>query len=229
MQRGRIWISAAALFVLLALALGLAGGSGAAGTVPPCDGYGYGYGYNGYGYNGYGYNGYGYNGYGYGEPCPTPTPSPTVSPTPTATPTRTPLPTVSPTPTPTATPTPHPDRRPCRVGLREAPRQTLRTVRRFGLRLRFTTNERCRLHVRVFVDKRTARRLGIVRRPRRDVLVGQTVRTVRPGTTTVVVRLSRRARVALRDARRVKFTVRVATRDVAGNRGSLTRRVVIRR
>jgi len=229
MQRGRRWISAAAFFVLLTIAIGLAGGSGAAGRgVPPCDGYGYGYGYNGYGYNGYGYNGYGY---GYGEPCPTPTPSPTVSPTPTPTPTptRTPLPTVSPSPTPTATPTPHPDRRPCRVGLRAAPRQTLRTVRRFGLRLRFTTNERCRLDVRVYVDKRTARRLGIVRRPHGYVLVGRTVRTVPPGTTTVVVQLSRRARQALRYARRVTFTVRVATRDVAGNRGSLTRRITIRR
>src|SRR3954454_21851405 len=146
MQRGRRWISGLALLVVGALALGLSGGSGAAGQVAPCDGYGYGY------------------GYGYGGPCPS------------ATPTRTPLPTVSPTPspTPTATATPPPiDRKPCRVSVRTQRHQTIRSVRRFGLRLRFTTNERCRLDIRVFIDRRTARRLRIVRHARRPVIVAR--------------------------------------------------------
>jgi hypothetical protein len=233
MQRGRRWISGLALLVLGALALGLTGGPGAAGKVPPCDGYGHGYGY-GYGY-GYG-SGSGY-GYGYNTPCPTPTP--TKTPTPSPTPTRTPLPTVSPTPTPTPTPTltptptatpPPGDHKPCRVRVRAERRQTIRSVRRFGLRLRFTTNERCRLDIRVYIDKRTARRLRIDRHARGPVLVARRTVTLPPGTRTVTLRLTRRARRGFRHARKVHLTVRVTTRDAAGNRGTLRPyRITLRR
>ena len=143
-------------------------------------------------------------------------------------------PTVSPTATPTATatatPSPPVDRRPCRPSVRPTGSLRVSVVRRSGLRLRFRTDELCRVTVRVYVDRRTARRLGIKRRPRGAVLVGQGTRTLPAGTRTVVVRLNARTRRALRGVRRVQFTVRITTRDAAGNRATLTpRKVTLRR
>ncbi len=166
--------------------------------MPPCDGY----------------TGYG----GYTDPCPT------VTPTPTATPTT--QPTVVPTTVPTATPVPPPrDTRPCRVTAR-APRQTLRTVRRSGLRLRLTTDERCRLAVTASVDRTTARRLGL---GRRSVTVAQSTRTLPAGTRTVAVKLTRKAARAAQRARSLRLSISIATRDVAGNTGRLTVRTTLRR
>jgi hypothetical protein len=109
-------------------------------------------------------------------------------------------------------------------------RQTIRSVRRSGLRLRFTTNERCRLAIRVSVDRRTARRLGIDRRARGSVVVARRTVTLPAGTRTVTLRLTRRARIGFAHARRVHLTVRATTRDVAGNRGSLRPyRITLRR
>jgi hypothetical protein len=208
-ERGRRWISGLALLVLGALALGLMHGPGAAGQVPLCDGYGYGY------------------GYGYNAPCPSPTP--TRTPLPTVSPTPSPTATATPTPTPTATPPPV-DRKPCRVRVRAERRQTIRSVRRFGLRLRFTTNERCRLDIRVVIDRRTARRLGIKRHARGPVVVARRTVTLPPGTRTVKLKLTRRARNGFRYARKVRLTVHVKTRDMAGNRGTLRPyRITLRR
>jgi hypothetical protein len=109
-------------------------------------------------------------------------------------------------------------------------RQTIRSVRRFGLRLRFTTNERCRLDIRVFIDRRTARRLRIDRHARGPVVVGRRTVTLPAGTRTVTVKLTRRARMGFAHARKVRLTVRVATRDAAGNRGTLRPyRITLRR
>jgi hypothetical protein len=99
--------------------------------------------------------------------------------------------------------------------------QTIRSVRRFGLRLRFTTNERCRLNIRVFIDRRTARRLGIDRHARGPVVVARKTVTLPPGRRTVTLRLTRRARSGFKYAHVVRLTVRGTTRDVAGNRGTL--------
>jgi hypothetical protein len=108
--------------------------------------------------------------------------------------------------------------------------QTIRSVRRFGLRLRFTTNERCRLDIRVFSDRRTARRLGIDRHARGPVVVARRRVTLPAGKHTVTLRLTRRARVGFRHARKVRLTVRVTTRDMAGNRGTVRPyRITLRR
>jgi len=203
-RRVRYGVTGFGLLVATGLAGGLAFGSGPSSQIPPC------------GYEGYnGYNGY----HGYNGPCPTPTP------------TSTPQPTVSPTPTATATATPSPpvDRRPCRPAVRPVARQRVSTVRRSGLRLRFQTRELCRVTVRVYVDRRTARRLGIKRRPRGPVLVGSGTRTLPAGTRTLAVRLNAKTRRALRGVRRVSFSVRINTRDAAGNRATLApRRVTVR-
>jgi hypothetical protein len=124
--------------------------------------------------------------------------------------------TVTPTPTP-----PPVDRKPCRVSVRAERGQTIGSVRRSGLRLRFTTNERCRLDIRVLVDPRTARRLGIDRHASGPVVVARKTVVLTPGTHTVTLRLTRRARRGFKYAHVVRLTVRGSTRDVAGNRGTL--------
>jgi hypothetical protein len=128
-----------------------------------------------------------------------------------------------PTPTATAPPTgtPAPDTRPCALTTRRVAGQRIRTLRTRGLRLSVTTDEACILTARVLVDRATARRLGVNRRARGSVSVGSLVRTVRPGTTTISIRLTSRARRAFARARRVSLSVRAATVDVAGNERAL--------
>jgi hypothetical protein len=137
-----------------------------------------------------------------------------------------------PTPAPTAPPAaaPAPDTRPCTLTTRTLSGQRIRTVRSRGLRLRVTTDEACILTARVLVTRSTARRLRINRRARGNVSVGRLVRTVQPGTTTIAIRLTSRARSRLARARSVSLTLRAVTVDAAGNERSLgSRKVSIRR
>ncbi len=164
----------------------------------------------------------------------TPTATPTVTATPTATPTVTPTPiaTVTSTPTvaatatavPTTAPTPgpgpdagsapRPDRSP--PALTAVPRRDARArVLARGFRVAARCSEACTLTVVASVDATSARRLGLGRK--RDL--GRAERRLRAGAnTTVTVRLSSRARSALRTGRSVRAKLLITAADAAGNR-----------
>jgi hypothetical protein len=110
------------------------------------------------------------------------------------------------------------------VRMRTASRQSLRSLRRRGLRLVITASEACRVSVVVDVSRTTARRLRLTSRR-----LGATARAVPAGQTTVTVRLRPKARKALRRAARLRLRVTVAATDEAGNTRTRTRQVTVRR
>jgi hypothetical protein len=116
--------------------------------------------------------------------------------------------------------------------LRVAPaaRQALASVLGGGVRLVVQVDEPATLTVRATVDARSARRLGLARRAKKPVLVGRATRSVAAGRTVVRVKLSRKARRALRKQRRRATTLRLTATvtDGAGNRRALPARVLVR-
>ena len=116
--------------------------------------------------------------------------------------------------------------------LRVAPpvRQELRTVLDSGVRMVVQLDEPATLTVRALVDARSARRLGLARHAKRPVVIGRATRSVAAGRTALRVKLTRKARRALREQPRRATTVRLiaAVTDSAGNRRELPARVVVR-
>jgi PKD domain-containing protein len=104
--------------------------------------------------------------------------------------------------------------------------QRLARVLKRGLRARVRSNEAARARVDALVGRR------LLRRPKASALsrVGRRSRSLRAArTTTVTVKLSRKARLRLAGLRRVRVTVRVRVTDPSGNSGRATRRVTLRR
>ena len=93
-----------------------------------------------------------------------------------------------------------------------------RTAR--GLRFTLTASEAGTARIAVTVDRATARRLKVARRPAGRVRVGSLTTRVRRGSHVVVVRLRAGARRALRSAAKVRLRVAVRITDAAGNRSS---------
>jgi Bacterial Ig domain len=110
------------------------------------------------------------------------------------------------------------------VRVRTAGRQTLGTLRRRGLRLVMTSNEACRVTVVVSVDRRNARLLRL--RSRR---LGSMARTLPAGRAVVVVRLTPKARKALRRANKLRLRLKVTATDTLGNSGTRASLVTLRR
>jgi hypothetical protein len=122
------------------------------------------------------------------------------------------------------------DRTRCRVTARTVTGQSIKTVRKSGLRLRVTTDERCRIELSASVDRRTARRLGVDHRARGSVVVARGTSTLPVGSRTVTIKLTRKARAALARTRGVSLSLRATTRDGSGNRGVVpARKVALRR
>jgi hypothetical protein len=131
--------------------------------------------------------------------------------------------TITVTPPVTVTPPPvHPrDTTPPAVTLLH-PRQRIRNARAHGVAVRATSSEPGTLSVAVSVDKRTARKLKINRRAHGRVVIGRLTQPIAAGATTVHVKLSRRARTALKHARKVKLRISVVITDAAGNAATPT-------
>jgi hypothetical protein len=110
------------------------------------------------------------------------------------------------------------------VRIRAAARQTLGTLRRRGLRLVMTSNEACRATVVVSVDRRNARLLRLGSRR-----LGSTARTLPAGRAVVVVRLTPKARKALRHANKLRLRLTVTATDTVGNSGTRASRATFRR
>jgi Ca2+-binding RTX toxin-like protein len=114
--------------------------------------------------------------------------------------------------------------------LRVGARGRISTVLSRGLAVPVVCGEACGISVAVVLDRPTALRLGLAGRSGPTILTLGSARRTLPGSSTVLVRLSRKARLALRRARRpVPLTVQALVSDGAGNGTLLQRRVTLRR
>src|SRR3954454_12540681 len=133
------------------------------------------------------------------------------------------------TPSITVTPPQHPrDTTLPTVALSHA-KQRISNARAHGVALTETSSEPGTLSVAVSVDKRTARRLKIKRNARSRVVIGRLTRALGAGPTTVHVRLSPKARKALKRARKVKLLITVVVTDAAEIATTRTMSVTLRR
>jgi subtilisin family serine protease len=162
-----------------------------------------------------------------------PTPAPAIEPVAAITPSPTPTPSPAPTPAPqvpySAAPgtvplvAPALDRRAPGLTVALARRGRLRDALAGRLRIRTTVSERSAVRLTLRLDDRTARRLRV------SAPVGSGRAAIaRAGTASVNVRLSGRAKRALRRARSITVTVRVTATDAAGNRTTRSRRLTLR-
>ena len=109
-----------------------------------------------------------------------------------------------------------------------APRSmSLRGALRRGVSFKATTNEAARMVARLYLGPASARSLKVARHARRPVIVGARERHVSPGTTASNVRLSRKARIRLRDATSVRLRLVVRVIDAAGNERRRSLRITL--
>lgn len=129
----------------------------------------------------------------------------------------------------TTAPAPPPDTTGPALDLARAGAQKLRAVRTKGLRLTLTSNEAGTARIEVSVSKATARKLRINRKARGPVVIGRATKPIIAGENTITVKLNRKARKRLARASRVKLLVAVRVVDAAGNAGTDTLRITLRR
>jgi hypothetical protein len=115
------------------------------------------------------------------------------------------------------TPGPTPDTVAPAVTLKPAAAQKLRKVLSKGLRLGLTASEPCTVHLVITVPKGTARKYRLDKRARGPVVVAKLDVTLRAGDSTVAVKLTKRARKALKRAKKVAFSIAASAHDAAGN------------
>ena len=167
-----------------------------------------------------------------GESTPLPqSPVPTATPTATPTPRATPSPSPSPLPSPSASPPPTPspeDTIAPRLSMQSLSQKLGRAVRN-GLPLAITTNEGGRAAITLFVNRATARKLGLERPVRGPVRVGRVERTLPSGRSPVRVELTGEARRAIKQARKLTLRISVVIADAAGNRARHAKTVELKR
>ena len=107
-----------------------------------------------------------------------------------------------------------------------AAKQKLKAVLSKGLVLRATCSEHCTLSIQLVVDKATAKKLKL---GRKATVIGKLTRSL-DGTGQLKVKLTAKAKKALKKARSVKLTVRGVATDDAGNAGApLAKKVTLKR
>jgi hypothetical protein len=109
------------------------------------------------------------------------------------------------------------------------PSGKLGAVMRRGLRVTLTSDEAVGAFVTVTVSRATARKLELARSPKRRVVVGRLSAAIHAGRTSLPVKLTRRARNALKDVNKVTLHVEVVARDAAGNSSRTAATVTLRR
>ena len=102
-----------------------------------------------------------------------------------------------------------------------APRQKLKAVIAKGLALRAACGEPCTFPLQLVLDKATAKKLKL---GRKAIVIGRLTRSV-DGTATFKVKLTAKARKALKKAKHLKLAVRATATDAAGNAAAMTKRV----
>ena len=128
---------------------------------------------------------------------------------------------------PAAPPKATPDRTAPTVGL-TVRAQRLREVLRQGLRATVSCSEACTADVRLVLSRALARRYHLPSKTA-FVVARRTLRFKKSGRLPIRLRLTRRARRALGNAGRITFTLRVASRDAAGNTRTRTNTVALQR
>jgi hypothetical protein len=97
-----------------------------------------------------------------------------------------------------------------------------------GILFTARTNEAGRLAVSLYVGPRAARHLGLRKHAKKRVRVGRAVTHLVPGKTVVAVKLSRKARARMADARRVRLLLVAKVSDAAGNVRTKRARITLR-
>jgi hypothetical protein len=128
------------------------------------------------------------------------------------------LPAATPTPTP-----PPPDTTAPVATLNSVRGQKLKQVLAKGLHLTLATNEAGKATVTVTVDAATARKLHLKRE------VGRASADVRAGKLELTVKLTAKARKAIKKLRKVRLTVRAVVTDAAGNPATRSMTVTLKR
>jgi extracellular elastinolytic metalloproteinase len=110
------------------------------------------------------------------------------------------------------------------VGL-SVPAQRLGAVRQNGFKVKVTRSEQGTLKLQLVVSSDTARKLGLGR----TRVIGSLTKAVTHGTSTLTVKLSTKAKNALRNRNSVSFTVNATLTDAAHLKGTKSKAVTIRR
>ena len=109
------------------------------------------------------------------------------------------------------------------------PKQKLGDARSQGIKLVATSNERGTLKATITVDRKTARDLKIKPKAKRPVTIGALTRSVGVGKQSVAIKLTTRARNALKRARKLTCLVTVRLTDAAGNATTHTMTLTLKR
>ena len=158
----------------------------------------------------------------------TPPPLPS-TPTPSPAPISTPTPSPSPTPPPPSVTGQAPDTTAPGLSMTLKASYRLQPVLRDGLLVPLACTEACELTVRLRLRPAVAARLEPAA-ARRPMVAGRATRRLSgPGAARVRVKLSAKARRALRPLRRVRLTVQATATDVAGNVRKVERQVTLKR
>jgi subtilisin family serine protease len=128
---------------------------------------------------------------------------------------------------PAPQPVPAPTSSALRLTLRAPARATLPTLRAGRLRVRAGCSQRCSLRVRLEIDARSARRLGLTRGARPVAIAAATGRLAGSGTRTLTLRPTARAKRRLGRARRLEATLRATATGAAGRRDARSARLLL--
>jgi hypothetical protein len=114
------------------------------------------------------------------------------------------------------------------VSLRSAAKPLKQTLAK-GLAIELTTNENASATLTLTLDKATARKLRVDRKAKGPVTVGTIRSALTAGKATIPIRLSAKARKALKAVKRVKLTLTAVVTDTAGNKTTKTLAVTLKR
>ena len=107
--------------------------------------------------------------------------------------------------------------------------KNLRTALSKGLRLVLTTSEGGTASVTLKIDRATSRSFKLNLKAKGPVKVGSLQTTLVPGRSTVTVKLTAKARKAIKKVHKVKLLVTVLITDAAGNSATRTMTVTLKR
>jgi hypothetical protein len=120
-----------------------------------------------------------------------------------------PIPGGLPTPAPAPGPTPKPDVPPALATVAAPPGVKRAALLKAGVKVPLACRRACRVTLEALVDGKTAKRVRLARSAKRPVVVGKAVRSLpAAGKATVTIKLTAKARRALRTARRFALTLR---------------------
>jgi hypothetical protein len=137
--------------------------------------------------------------------------------------------TPTPTPTPIASGDPPPPPRPADT---TAPRMTSKTASASiakGVSLTLTSNEAGTAKLTLSVDKATARKLKLDRKAKGPVSVGTATARLVNGSAKITVKLTSKARKALKRVSKLKARLTIVATDAAGNSTTTTLAVVLKK